>query len=59
MSRPARSANKSLLPYQRAWIRETAPLAVTRNPAAASPAYHAVMHAADDRGDIYYQLTGT
>ena len=49
----------SLLPYQRAWIRETAPLAVIeksrRIGISWAEAYHAVMHAADDRGDIYYQ----
>ena len=54
----ARGAAWSLLPYQRAW-RETAPLAVIeksrRIGISWAEAYHAVMHAADDRGDIYYQ----
>ena len=50
---------RTLLPYQTAWVRDPTPLAVIeksrRIGISWAEAYHAVMHAGDGRGDIYYQ----
>jgi len=53
------TGNRTLLPYQRAWVNDTAPLAVVeksrRIGISWAEALHAVMHAASGRGDVYYQ----
>ncbi len=50
---------RTLLPYQDAWVADAAPLAVIeksrRIGISWAAAYHAVMHAGEGRGDIYYQ----
>jgi len=50
---------RDLLPYQSAWVTNAAPLAVIeksrRIGISWTEAYHAVMHAGQGRGDIYYQ----
>ena len=50
---------RTLLPYQDAWVADAAPLAVIeksrRIGISWAEAYHAVMHAGEGRGDIYYQ----
>jgi len=49
----------TLLPYQSAWVLDPAPLAVIeksrRIGISWAEAYHAVMHAGEGRGDVYYQ----
>ncbi|WP_420585798.1 hypothetical protein [Ruegeria sp.] len=50
---------RTLLPYQTAWVQDRSPLAVIeksrRIGISWAEAWHAVMHAADGLGDIYYQ----
>ena len=51
--------SRALLPYQSAWVADPTPLAVMeksrRIGISWAEAYHAVMHAGEGRGDIYYQ----
>ncbi len=51
-------SNRDLLPYQIAWVTDPNPVAVIeksrRIGISWAEAYHAVMHAAEGRGDIYY-----
>ena len=51
--------NRTLLPYQTEWVRDAGPLAVIeksrRIGISWAEAYHAVLHAGEGRGDIYYQ----
>ena len=50
---------RTLLPYQKAWVQDRAPLAIIeksrRIGISWAEAYHDVMHASDGLGDIYYQ----
>ena len=50
---------RTLLAYQDAWVEDDAPVAVIeksrRIGVSWAEAYHAVMHAGEGRGDIYYQ----
>ena len=51
-------SGRDLLPYQRSWVQDRSGLAVIeksrRIGISWAEAYHAVMHAGEGRGDVYY-----